>query len=464
MFNKDFYPTPPELLNLMQIECNNKTVYEPSAGSGNIITWLKQNGAKSVIASELHPDLAIITKSKADQFIGSDFLKIQAEQISHIDLIVMNPPFSAGVQHVKHAWDIAPGGCEIISLINSESLRNDFSSIRREVNKIIENYGFTVFIGNVFTDAERETDVTISLIKLFKPKADSTEFEGFFMDEEESEPQQNGIMRFNAIRDVVNRYVGAVQCWDKFQLVAGEMDQLTKGFNVGKFSFNIGYDNNVTDRETFKRELQKKAWHSLFAIMNMQKFVTSGVMKDINTFVNNQSKVPFTMRNVYKMFDIILGTSENSFNRSLIEAMDKFTMHTHENRYNVEGWKTNSGHLLNEKFIVGWMLETSFSGYLTPRYNSVTDKMEDLIKVLCWVTATDFETIPSLYTFCSKIKMQAGEWYDWGFFQIKGFKKGTLHCKFKNLDHWALLNKRYAKAMGFGLPEKFYERKSKSKV
>ena len=39
--------------------------------------------------------------------------------------------------------------------------------------------------------------------------------------------------------------------------------------------------------------------------MNMEKYVTSGVMKDINKFVETQEKVPFTMKNIYKMLEII---------------------------------------------------------------------------------------------------------------------------------------------------------------
>ena len=37
MFGSEFYPTPPEVIELMGIDCYNRTVLEPSAGSGNIL-------------------------------------------------------------------------------------------------------------------------------------------------------------------------------------------------------------------------------------------------------------------------------------------------------------------------------------------------------------------------------------------------------------------------------------------
>lgn len=455
MFNKDFFPTPIEVIDSMGIDCQDKIVLEPSAGKGNIVEWLKMNGAKDVLSCELNKDLAEIVKTKSN-FLAYDFLKLTPEKISHIDFIVMNPPFSKGVRHVLHAWNVAPDGCEIVSLINNDSLENDYSQDRRELGRLIEDYGSRISLGNCFAESERKTGVEVGLIKLYKPKGQSNEFEGFFM-EEEIEEQGTGVMPFNAIRDAVNRYVAAVKCFDEFEVIQAKMNGLTNKFGVSALSCSVGRDNADIGREGFKKELQKAAWKYLFDEMNLEKFVTSGVKKDINSFVENQTKVPFTMKNVYKMFEIIVGTREQTFNRSLVEAIDKFTEHTHENRYAVEGWKTNAGHLLNQKFIVGWIFEVEWGGtYIRPRYSQYEDKVEDLNKVLCNLMAVNYDSIPNLRDHCGKIKMQTNTWYEWGFFQIKGFKKGTMHAKFKDRETWARLNQAYAKIKGQVLPEKIF--------
>lgn len=472
MFNKEFYPTPENIINMMGIDCLDKIVLEPSAGKGNIVKWLNDNGAKEVIACEKNIDLAEIVKTKA-RFIEHDFLKVTPEQVSHIDMIVMNPPFSADETHILHAFEIAPGGCEIIALCNWKTIElSNYTRSRKQLKRNIEDYGQCEYLGDVFSDAERKTGVEIGLIKLFKPKQGANEFDGFFMDEDEEQPQENGIMQFDAIRDVVQRYVYAVKCYDEHEIVNNKMMELTKPFGIGGFKIEIGYNDTVSTREDFKKHLQKKAWHYLFNLMNLNKYLTSGVMKDINAFVEKQTKVPFTMRNIYKMFEIIVGTREQIFDRALAEAVDKFTMHTHENRYNVEGWKTNSGHMLNKKFILEYMFEPSYRGGLTVKHSGNADKLDDLIKVLCSITGTDYKTVKSLRYDGDLKYYEPNTWYSWdlkktigegenqtfetlpGFFEFKGFKKGTMHLKFKDDKVWETLNRRYAKIKGQVLPEK----------
>jgi hypothetical protein len=49
-------------------------------------------------------------------------------------------------------------------------------------------------------------------------------------------------------------------------------------------------------------------------------------------------------------------------------------------------------------------------------------------------------------------KKEWGTWMDWGFFEIKVFKKGTMHGKFKDEKVWEMFNVACAKAKGWKLP------------
>ena len=102
------------------------------------------------------------------------------------------------------------------------------------------------------------------------------------------------------------------------------------------------------------------------------------------------------MRNIYKMIDIIVGTHEGRMDKAIIEVFDKLTMHYHDNRYNVEGWKTNSHYLINEKFILEWMVSFEY-GKMTLRHNGNHELIDDLNKALCHVTGTNYDTIGSLW-------------------------------------------------------------------
>lgn len=455
MFSNEFFPTPKRVIDQMGIDCYDKHVLEPSAGSGNIVEWLNDNGARSVSACETHDKLRQILQGKC-RILQNDFFNVTALDISHIELIVMNPPFSSADKHILHAWDIAPEGCEIVALCNWQTVYNDYTNTRKRLLKIVEDYGDTLNLGNVFSDAERKTDVEVGLIRLFKPVINSNfDFDGFYLSVEE-EPQANGIMSYNEIRSIVNCYVSAVKCFDEFRAIADKMNSVTGnvGFGGG-FSFKVDYNKNVCTKEDFAKEMQRHCWKMVFTKMNIDKWVTRGVMQDINKFIEGRKNYPFTMKNVYRMMEIIVGTKDQTMNRAIVEAVDNLTKYTHENRYGLPGWKTNAGHLLNKKFIVDYMVEYwSYSGYQI-RYNSNYEYIQDLTKALCYVTGRNYEHVTSVREVFDRMrdKITTNHWYGAGFFEFKFFKKGTMHFKFQNEKDWELLNRAYAKAKGEQLPE-----------
>ena len=47
-----------------------------------------------------------------------------------------------------------------------------------------------------------------------------------------------------------------------------------------------------------------------------------------------------------------------------------------------------------------------------------------------------------------------GKKYQWGFFEFKCYKKGTMHLRFLDKKVWETVNRAYAKIKGETLPEK----------
>lgn len=464
--NKDFYPTPESVLDYMQIEAKGKKILEPSAGSGNILKYLRENGALKLYACESSDQLAEISKSLCDVFICNDFLKVQREDISHIDMIVANPPFSVGVHHVLHMWEIAPAGCEIITLINHDNFTAPFGKTN-VLKSIIEQYGTIENLGDVFNGSERSTKVNVGLIKLYRPANESSAFEGFFMDDEHHVNTTEGIIQPNKIRDLVERYVDAIKCFSEFETIQNKMNHILKPVGVQPLKAKIERERTgELQMDDFVANLQKVFWSHIFKEMNLGRFFTSQVREKINQFSEQQQKVPFTMKNIYRMVEIIHGTKDNILNEALVEAVDNFTKHSHENRFMVEGWKTNSGYMLNKKFITGFPRDR-WHDYPQVAWGShEANRMDDLVRVLCNLTGKDFTSIGSIYDFFKGVKEEPenysskyiykefGVWYEWAFFEIKVFKKGSLHVKFKNKEIWAMLNQAYAKSKGQVLPSK----------
>lgn len=453
MFNEDFYPTPPEVIERMLngYDVAGKTILEPSAGKGNIVDYCLSAGAAKVIACEKEPDLRKILNTKCN-VIADDFLTVKSEHVSHIDMIVMNPPFSRDEKHILHAWSIAPPGCTIISLCNDNIINSRTFRINRELRELITMYGNSETLGECFSTAERRTDVKVGLVILSKPgEASTSEFEGFFLEDNPTEEQFNGLMPYNFVRDLVNRYIAAVRIYDEQLDAAVRMNALTSQFYSSSMAMSITEGEKPKTRNEFKKDLQKSAWNYIFKKMNMDKYATKGLRQDINKFVEQQTQVPFTMRNIYRMLDIVIGTHEQRMDKALVEVFDRLTMHYDENRYNVEGWKTNSHYLINRKFICPNVVNYDYGRLRTNYFGNWTEIVEDMHKALCYMTGTPYGN--TFYNFLHNSNCQPNEWHEWGFFKFKGFKKGTGHFMFKDEDVWARFNQRIAKIKGYPLFE-----------
>lgn len=497
--NPDLYPTQEETIDTMLLgeSVEGKVCLEPSAGTGNIVRRLQALGAKSVIACENNIALKTIVQTLCT-VVEDDFLNLTSDKVSHIDYIVMNPPFSKGAEHIVHAYKIAPAGCKIIALCNLQTLNNPFSKTREELKSLVDTYGQFQNLGDCFNKSERKTDVSIALIRLQKPGANyNNEFEGFFLDEDPAEQQANGLITHNVIREIVNRYVESIKIFDQQLETAVKLSEMTGVFYGGNLGMQITRNKAPLERNEFKKGMQKSGWNYIFSQMDLKKHTTRGLKEDINKFVETQEQIPFTMRNIYQMLTIVYATTGQRMDKSIVEVFDKVTQYHDDNRYGLPGWKTNSHYLLTRRFIFPNLAQVGYDGQVDACYSSQNFEMvEDLIKALCYVEGKNYDDMRSIqdcldyhYFLVNKddkpiigygsqqiktrkeeeiLKDQArypeskvlsinkewGKWFDTDFFRIRCYKKGTMHFEFKDEKVWSNFNQRVAKIKGYPLPEK----------
>ena len=113
---------------------------------------------------------------------------------------------------------------------------------------------------------------------------------------EEVEQQGEGLVKFNYVRDTVSRYMEAIKLFDQFEPIAKRMNEMTSVISpyfvkCGAFLQGDNYY-SVVSRDEFKKILQKQCWNKVFADMKMDKYITKGVKKDINKFVEQQQNIP----------------------------------------------------------------------------------------------------------------------------------------------------------------------------
>ena len=203
----EFYPTPPELIAKM-LECDiakkRETILEPSAGKGDILDFIalfddyhgschydyqwyvkrlkegkyediphiiledtikrfkegkrSNKFIKGAECVEIDKNLCTILRDKGYRVYNDDFLLYDDDK--HFDLIIMNPPFSNGDEHLLKAISIAEKtGSKIICLLNAETIKNPFSNKRKLLVNTLKKYNAEIeFVKNAFSDAERKTD------------------------------------------------------------------------------------------------------------------------------------------------------------------------------------------------------------------------------------------------------------------------------------------------------------------
>lgn len=496
--NPDFYPTPDSVIEQMMMgeDIIGKTILEPSAGKGNIVDWLKRNGASEVIACENDPNIRKLLDGKCE-IIANDFLTVTSEMVSYVHHIVMNPPFSNGPEHILHAYEIAPAGCVITALCNSASIsKNHYYERNRELTELIEMNGNEEYLGPVFSHgAERNTRCTISMVKLYKYGEGDDEFSNhFFANYDEDTTgfsEKDGIMPYNFIREIVGRYVSAVKLFDEtleatkrineaatyvdYKQVKdsdGNIVQKKQEYGYLPISFKaVSADDRamVVTHASYRKAMQKYYWRIIFDKLNMHKYATKKLDEDINKFIESSKNTPFTMGNIYRVLNIVVQTNGQRMQRALEEAFDMICSFSAENSGAGEKWKTNANYMVNKKFIVPWMTEGSSYGYKNDyvklSYGGRTRDMEDVCKALCYITGTDYDKVRSLDDTVGRGYrggLPWGEWFEWGFFRCKAYKKGTMHFEFLDEEVWYQFNLEVAKGKGWNLPKKTEKPKRKN--
>ena len=118
-----YYPTPKDVLRFTDYFIpyeydSHIKILEPSAGEGAILDFLKDEFPNAELSAvEINPKHVSKLKKKGYAVTCGNFLEYNPDL--RFDLIVMNPPFEEGVQHIMHAYSLLKVGGTVVSVIDS---------------------------------------------------------------------------------------------------------------------------------------------------------------------------------------------------------------------------------------------------------------------------------------------------------------------------------------------------------
>lgn len=486
MFNSDFYPTPKHLIERMLKPWKNewgyafkdKIILEPSAGKGDILDFLtgkdlepnqrrSHTRADRVYCIEQDPELQATLQGKGYRLIHSDFLSYEGDYA--FDIILMNPPFSNGDDHLLKAWNILESG-DIVCLLNAETIRNPYTKVRALLKRIIEEHGSVEFIQNAFSQAERKTNVETALVRLTK-KPTQDRFTFFHGTHNENGPQLdentlgNPLARQNAIDNLVTYYEQSKKAFITYLKARERLFFYAKPLmpseykTVGKaIDEALKHDSKNLQYNSFVDDLKSLAWSNVFTKTKLAEVITSKVRRDFDEYAKHQGHMDFTRDNIFQLFDTLILNRNDIMQRCLVETFERMCSYDAKNKIHWEGWKTNDAYKVNRKVIMPHYIV--HDGYFRMSYYKDYSGLDDVDKVMCLITSDRLEKIVTIrQALQAKFdELRKGKYVvtdntvDSHFFEVRFFKKGTLHITFKDKFVWEQFNIMAAKGKNW-LPE-----------
>ena len=121
-----YYPTPKDVLRFTdyfipyEYDAHIK-ILEPSAGEGAILDFLKDEFPNAELSAvEINPKHVSKLKKKGYAVTCGNFLEYVPDL--RFDLIVMNPPFEEGVQHIMHAYSLLKVGGTVVEPVHQRKV------------------------------------------------------------------------------------------------------------------------------------------------------------------------------------------------------------------------------------------------------------------------------------------------------------------------------------------------------
>lgn len=462
MLENEFYPTPPAVVDKM-LEPYLKTtrwgrtimpfaqILEPQAGKGDIaLRLVNQHNVprERIYCIEIDQELQFLLQQHKFKVIDSDFLEYAGRY--EFDFIIMNPPFSAGVDHLLKAWEVLRNG-DIACLLNAETLRNPNTRKRQLLLELIGQHGRYEEIGQPFRTAERPTNVDVAVVWLRKESPElninfgAAQYEKDFSVSDE-EFQANPLAHADLLDSLVAQY-------NKASDIVVQQHDLQKQYRF----YLRGVRNLTGEDEKAPQTLNAKLdelkgmfWEYVFNRTKVGQVTTSDFQKKFRSFTEATGNLAFSRRNIENVLRLFILNREAIMEECLVNIFDQATKFHEKNRVHVEGWKTNKSYKVARKVIMPYGIQ--WDNYWRSPHRHY-DFFLDLDKVMCYLSGRKIEDVTTIYKAINDqtdalnrnrgLNHQAAFYST--FFEIRIFKKGTIHLTFLHEDLWATLNAQAAK-------------------
>ncbi len=461
--NADFYPTPSNLIDKMLSGIDFtlvQTILEPSAGKGDIVDAVankfkhvtyNRNYTGDVDTIEINESLQHILRGKDYRVVHNDFLTY--DTYKRYDLIVMNPPFSEGDKHLLKAIDMQSEGGKIVCLLNAETLKNPYSSTRKDLLNKLEQYNADIkYIKDAFVDSERKTNVEIALIRIDIPKI---EYSSVILDELKREEQyktqyttnNTNIINADFIKGIVERYNFEVKAGLKLieeyeALKPYMLNSFKDDYNknpVLELKLHYADDSNCNLANSYIKQIRQKYWSALFTSNEFMGLFTTNLRQKYYNKVSELKDYDFSLYNVYTIKIQLNKEMVQGVEDTILDLFEEFSNKYHwydetsGNIHYYNGWKTNKAWTINKKIIIPLSGFHDWGGFRSTYYD-VINKLSDIEKVFNYLDNGLTDDVDMKTQLELAEKRGQTKKIPLKYFMVTFYKKGTTHIEFTNLE------------------------------
>lgn len=366
----DLFPTPSELADIMVNSIAKRSskyafapgaILEPSAGTGNLVRAMDKlfyhssNQKLDIDCIEISSQCRAILKKDGFRVVHDDFMTFEPHK--RYKAIVMNPPFSSGIAHLKKAIQIMKNGGAIRCILPSEYIRHPHNreqlglvSILHELHADIEYYG------SAFSNAERPTSIEVAIISIDMPEKPPESTIRLELEKTEraaqTYQQQNTLVSNDPFTAAVERYnvaaKGLQRIYEEYEGIKDFLGSPTSNAEDAVVSLGKSYNEAV-------KALRMRYWRALFDIPAIRDNLTESMREEYSERLDSLADYDFTKFNILTIRQEISVNTVGSIKSEILKLFDRFTnLHAEEFSKNIHyfnGWKSNSAYKLNEKIV-----------------------------------------------------------------------------------------------------------------
>ena len=484
---KDFFPTPSALAGKMVGKVKKltdiKTVLEPSAGLGDLAravkTAIKAKTWRNSYRSDVDIDVIEID-GNLRKILKGDFRVVHDDFLSYssrkkYDLIIANPPFSHGAEHLLKAMDMQrKTGGQIVCLLNAETIRNPYTKTRQQLCRELALLGkencSIEFVSDAFKQARRKTSVEVAIVYCNFPEPTSTSsiFEKMEKAEKKrrEEREATEVISADRIEGLIQMYQlecsAGLELIREYQAMIPHMLMHLKDTTYNRPMLELKLFDHHCDENEYLKAVREKYWTAFFDNEEFTKQLTTNVRDTFRSSVKEMSEYEFSRFNIQQVIQKMAAEMVAGVEETIIKLFDELSAeHAYypeckNNIWGYSGWKTNKAHKVNYKCIVpcyGIYTNRSWDTNKIDKYAAYSF-LADIEKTLNYLDGRGEVEVNLERQINYAVERGQAKNIKCKYFDVTFYKKGTCHITFTNHYVVDVLNIYAARHRGW-LPPRY---------